>query len=70
MKPEVLIPLIFAELFLLIDLAMFLRMLSLLKQHREDTVEDLGNRLNPYLYATAAVSVLMAVCMIAVTILR
>jgi len=70
MELEVLIPFIFAVLFLIIDVAMFVKMILLLKKHQADTVEDLGNKLNPYLYATGATSILMAICMMLVIVLR
>lgn len=72
MELNVLIPLIFAGLFLIVDVAMWIRMISLLKKSRDDTttVEDLGNKLNPYLYATGVVSILMAICMIWVTVVK
>ena len=70
MELDVLIPLIFAGLFLLIDIAMFITMISLIKKRKDDTVENLGNKLNPYLYATAIISVLMAVCMIIITVTK
>ena len=70
MELNVLIPLIFAGLFLLIDVAMFTRMIFLLKKHKNGTVEDLGNKLNPFLYATGIVSVLMAICTILVTAMQ
>ena len=70
MDLDVWIPLIFAGVFLTIDLAMFVRMIYLLKKSKDSTVEDLGNKLNPYLYATGVVSVLMAICMIIVTVMR
>ena len=64
------IPLIFAGLFLLVDVAMFVRMIFLLKKSKEDTVENLGKQLNPYLYATGIISVCMAICMIFATIMK
>ncbi len=70
MEIEVLIPLIFAVIFLIIDVAMFAKMILLLKRGANDTAEKLGDKLNPYLYATGAASVLMAICMIIVTVLR
>ncbi len=70
MDLDVLIPLIFAGVFLTIDIAMFIRMIYLLKKSKDDTVETLGNKLNPYLYATSIVSVLMAICMILMTVLK
>ncbi len=70
MELDVLIPLIFAGLFLTIDITMFIRMIYLLKKSKDDTVENLGNKLNPYLYATGVVSVLMAICMIIVTVMK
>ena len=70
MKLGVLIPLIFAGVFLTIDIAMFIRMIYLIKKSTNDTVENLGNKLNPYLYATGIISVLMAVCMIIITVTK
>lgn len=71
MEFDVLIPLIFTVLFLIIDVAMFIRMILLVKKIKDDeTVENLGNKLNPYLYATSIVSVLMAICMILMTVLK
>ncbi|MBQ9083513.1 MAG: hypothetical protein IJY28_08445 [Clostridia bacterium] len=70
MELDVLIPLIFAGVFLTIDIAMFIRMIYLLKKSKDDTVENLGNKLNPYLYATGIVSILMAICMIIVTVMK
>ncbi len=70
MELYVLIPLIFAGLFLAVDIAMFIKMISLLKKHKDDTVENLGNKLNPYLYATEIVSVLMAICIAIVTVIK
>ncbi len=70
MELDVLIPLIFTGVFLTIDIAMFIRMIYLLKKSKDDTVENLGNKLNPYLYATGIVSVLMAICMIIVTVTK
>lgn len=70
MELDVLIPLIFTGVFLTIDIAMFIRMIYLLKKSKDDTVENLGNKLNPYLYATEIVSVLMAICMFLVTVTK
>ncbi|MBE6857049.1 MAG: hypothetical protein E7500_06450 [Ruminococcus sp.] len=70
MELNVLIPLIFAGVFLTIDIAMFIRMIYLIKKSKNDTVENLGNKLNPYLYATGIISVLMAVCMIIITVTK
>ncbi len=70
MELDVLIPLIFAGVFLIIDIAMFIRMIYLLKKLKDDTVENLGNKLNPYIYAAGIVSVLMSICMIIVTVMK
>ena len=70
MELDVLIPLIFAGVFLIIDTAMFIRMIYLLKKLKDDTVENLGNKLNPYIYAAGLVSVLMSICMIIVTVMK
>ena len=70
MELDVLIPLIFAGLFLIVDISMFAKMISLLKKSKDDTVENLGNKLNPYLNATGVVSVLMAISMIIITIMK
>ena len=64
------IPLVFAGLFLITDVAMLVRMITLLKKNKESSAGDLGDKLNPYLYATGAISVLMAICMIIVTVLK
>lgn len=61
---------IFAVLFLIVDIAMFIKIILLLKKHRSDTVETLGNKLNPYLYAAGAVSILMAISMILLTVIK
>ena len=70
MELDVLIPLIFAGVFLIIDITMFIRMIYLLKKLKDDTVENLGNELNPYIYAAGIVSVLMSICMIIVTVMK
>ena len=70
MELDVLIPLIFAGVFLIIDITMFIRMIYLLKKLKDDTVENLGNKLNPYIYAAGIVSVLMSICMIIVTVMK
>lgn len=66
MELNVLIPLIFAVVFLMIDIAMLIRMIYLLKKSKDDTVENLGKKLNPYLNATGVVSILMTIFMIIV----
>lgn len=70
MELDILIPLIFAGLFLIVDVSMFIRMIYLIKKCKDDTVENLGSKLNPFLYVTSIVSVLMAICMIFVTIMK
>ena len=70
MELDVLIPLIFVGLFLTIDITMFIRMTYLLKKMKDDTVENLGNKLIPFLHATVVVSVLMGICMIIVTVTK
>ena len=70
MELHILIPLIFAALFLMVDVAMFIRMIYLLKKSKDETVENLGNKLNPYLYATSIISVLMAICTIIVITMK
>ena len=70
MELGILIPLIFAGVFMIIDIAMFIRMIYLLKKLKDDTVENLGNKLNPCLYAAGIVSVLMSICMIIVTVMK
>lgn len=67
---DVLIPLIFAGLFLVVDIAMFIRVIYLLKKSKDDSVENLGNKLNPFLYATGVISVLMAICLMIVTVMK
>ena len=44
MELDVLIPLIFAGLCLILDIAMFIRVIYLLKIGKDDTVENLGNK--------------------------
>lgn len=70
MELNVLIPLIFAVMFLMIDIAMLIRMIYLLKKSKDDTVENLGKKLNPYLNATGVVSILMTIFMIIVIVTK
>ena len=70
MELNVLIPLIFAVVFLMIDIAMLIRMIYLLKKSKDDTVENLGKKLNPYLIATGVVSILMTIFMIIVIVTK
>ena len=70
MKMDVLIPLVFAGLFLMVDIAMFIRIIYLLKKSKDDSVKNLGNKLNPFLYAIGIIGVLMAICLIAVTVVK
>jgi hypothetical protein len=70
MELNVLIPLIFAVVFLMIDIAMLIRMIYLLKKSKDDTVENLGKKLNPYLNATGVVSILMTIFMIIVIVTK
>ena len=67
---DVLIPLIFAGLFLILDIAMFIRVIYLLKIGKDDTVENLGNKLNPFIYAMGIVGVLMSICLMIVTVMK
>jgi hypothetical protein len=70
MELDVLIPVIFTGLFLTVDIAMFVRMIYLLKKSKGDSAENLGNKLTPYLHATVILGVLMGICMIIVTVNR
>lgn len=70
MKSEVLLPLIFAVLLLMADVALFIIMMHLVKKNKDNTVENFGNKLKPLLYTTGIVSVLMAICMIIVVIIK
>ncbi len=70
MELNVLISLIFAVVFLMIDIAMLIRMIYLLKKSKDDTVENLGKKLNPYLNATGVVSILMTIFMIIVIVTK
>lgn len=70
MELMVLLPLIFTALLLIIDIAVFIKMISLVKKYKDNTVEEFGNKLKPYLYTSGIVSVLLAVCMILVIIIR
>ena len=68
MELDVLIPLIFTGVFLIIDITMFIRMIYLLKKNKDNTVENLGNKLMPFLHATVIVSILMGICMMIVAL--
>ena len=70
MELDVLIPLIIAGLFLILDIAMFIRVKYLLKKAKDDTVENLGNKLNPFIYAIGIVGVLMSICLMIVTVIK
>lgn len=70
MELDVLIPLILAGLFLILDIAMFIRVIYLLKKSKDDTVENLGNKLNPLIYAMGIVGVLMSICLMIVTVMK
>lgn len=70
MKLEVLITLIFAVIFLIVDIAIFIKMILILKKMKNDIVENLENKLNPYLHTTFIISVLMVICMIIITIIK
>ena len=70
MELDVLIPLIFAGLFLILDIAMFIRVIYLLKKSKDDTVENLGNKLNPFIHAIGIVGVLMSICLMIVTVMK
>lgn len=70
MELNVLIPLIFAVVFVMIDIAMLIRMIYLLKKSKDDTVENLGKKLNPYLNSMGVVSILMMICMIIVIVTK
>ena len=70
MNWNVKILLILAALCLIADVAMLIKMVSLVKKSQNDTAEHLGHKLNLYLWVTSVVSVLMAVCMILVIILK
>ena len=70
MELDVLIPLIFAGLFLIVDIAMFIRVTYLLKKSKDDLVENLGNKLNPFIHAIGIVGVLMSICLMIVTVMK
>ena len=70
MELDVLIPLIFAGLFLIVDIAMFFRVIYLLKKSKDDLVENLGNKLNPFIHAIGIVGVLMSICLMIVTVMK
>ena len=70
MKLKLLIPFIFFILFLITDIAVFSKMMSLIKKNRYDTVEKLSNKLNFYLNASCVVTVFMAICMALVIIMK
>ena len=62
--------LILAVLILLADIGMFVRMLSLLRKCKEETVETFDRKIRPYLRASCVLSVFLSVCMIALVLLR
>ena len=70
MESDVLLPLIFAGLFLMVDISMFMRVIYLLKKSKDDSVENLGNKLNPFIYATGIVGVFMAICLMIVAVMK
>ena len=70
MELDVLIPLIFAGLFLILDIAMFIRVIYLLKKSKDDLLENLGNKWNPFIYAMGIVGVLMSICLMIVTVMK
>ena len=71
MPLTVLIPLIFAGLFLLTDILLLVKMICLFRKAPENsTLESLKRKLDPYLTATAIISILMAISMILVTVLK
>ena len=70
MDIEVLIPLIFTISFLILDVIVFVKMISLCKNMKNDTCENLGNKLNPNLYANGILSILMTISMILTIILK
>lgn len=70
MELDVLIPLIFAGLFMVVDIAMFIRIIYQVKISKDDSVENLGNKIIPFLYATGIISVLTAICLIIVTVMK
>lgn len=70
MELDVLIPLIFAGLFMVVDIAMFIRIIYQVKISKDDSVENLGNKITPFLYATGIISVLTAICLIIVTVMK
>ena len=43
-------------------ITMFIRVIYLLKKSKDDLVENLGNKLNPFIYAMGIVGVLMSIC--------
>lgn len=70
MELDILIPLIFAGLFLILDIAMFIRVIYLLKKSKDGLVENLGNKLNPFIYAIGIVGALMSICLMIVTVMK
>ena len=49
---------------------MFIRVIYLLKKSKDDLVENLGNKLNPFIYAIGIVGVLMSICLMIVTVMK
>lgn len=70
MNPELLISLILGILCLLAEAILLLKMVRLVKKFENKTVEELGKKLNPYLYAASIFGVLLAVCMVLMVIFR
>lgn len=70
MELKVLIPLVFAVLFLLADVCFLIKMLSVLKKNKNNTVENLAGEWKPYLFLTGAVSVLLAVCVVVLFVIK
>ena len=51
-------------------ITMFIRVIYLLKKSKDDLVENLGNKLNPFIYAMGIVGVLMSICLMIVTVMK
>lgn len=70
MELKILLPIIFAVIFIIIDLAVFVKIALLVKKYKYDSVEKLGNKLTSYLGVSFIVSILLTISIVLIIILR
>ncbi|MEF2920600.1 MAG: hypothetical protein U0O22_09075 [Acutalibacteraceae bacterium] len=70
MELKILLPIIFAVIFIIIVLAVFIKIALLVKKYKYDSVEKLGNKLTPYLGVSFIVSILLTISIVLIIILR